>query len=141
MSDDADDESFRASETSERDAESPSGANRGLADGIAIANQILVLSAGLVVPILGGFWADAYFESLPWLTVLGLAVGMAIAGVLMRQMLGWLQLRNQRRATHKSSAAASAKPLRKSENQDQAEDPWDQRWREKWEDDSAPPTQ
>ncbi|GEM_PF-1773889 len=132
--------------------------NAWLGEGIAIANQIIVVCFGLVVPILVGYWADSNWNSEPILMVLGLILGMLVAGLQLRQMLSWLNQRSLKRKTakkvetaiqnpqtHQTSAAHPPNALdttiapkhRELQNLNKEVDPWEQRWNDKWTDSKA----
>lgn len=41
------------------------------------------IAAGLSIPILAGYWADRTWDTLPWLTFLGILIGVATMLVIM----------------------------------------------------------
>ena len=44
------------------------------------------IAAGIFIPILIGYWLDEYFESSPWLLLLGCAVGIVNIFILIFQL-------------------------------------------------------
>ncbi len=120
---------------------------RGLSDGIVIANRLIVVCLSLAFPLGLGWWLGNRWELGIVGLLVGLTLGMIASGYQLMNMVSWLN----RRAAEKSASQRASKPkavgketfqtspneANTSHGSNDDSDPWEARWREKWDDDPA----
>lgn len=109
---------------------------RAIGKGFGIAQRIIANCFSFLVPVVAGYYVDAFLRTAPVFLLLGVFAGMGLGGMNLYYFVRFLQKteRSHREAIGNKPDEKTLDSNERFEEEEKEVDPWEKRWKEKWSD-------